>query len=108
MANIIIKIIQFLFRICGLLISNNHISIAVVDHPYKEYRSLKKLYNLPYISNSYHNRTHGKEVFRKTLETTLRKFNVIGFAVSWPLEPWGHPGFECGRTLHVLDYLAGE
>lgn len=76
-----------------------------MDHPYKEYRSRKKLYTLPYISNSYHKRIHGKELLRSSLEKILKEFNIVGFAVSWPLESHGHPGFECGQTLHVLDYL---
>lgn len=96
------------YSICGLLISNDHISMAIVDHPYKEHRILKNLCTIPLLNHSNESKLHGKEVLRKTLKSTFNKFNIIGFAVSWPLEISGQPGAACGMTLHVLDYLCGK
>jgi len=49
-----------------------------------------------------------KEHVKKQINDMVEDLNVVGFVVGWPLEPSGLPGANCGRVLHLLDFLVGK
>ena len=92
----------------ALQITREKVGIALTDTIVTE-KNIQKLDPIPYLTTSC---DHGlKEQNRRVgeeFERIMKKYDICGFVVGWPLEPSGSPGASCGRVLHLLDFLAGK
>ena len=116
----------YTFRIMAIDVKKRLISLSVARHPnynqdyfYEKnriYRTIEKIEPLPYmifadghckdLSRTMFNSR--KEQLKNQIKDFVERFDVVGFVVGWPLEPSGLPGANCGRVLHLLDFLAGK
>jgi hypothetical protein len=77
---------------------------------------IETLESIPYFTSDHHSPklstyNHHKSIqdnILSTIGSVVRDENVRGFLVGWPLQPNARPGLECGRTLHLLDFLANQ
>ena len=105
---------KFLFSILSLDISKHRICISVGQHPNREDQHIiQKMKPIEYMPHEQKNISKAmfktrKEHVKKSIEKVVKKYNISGFVVGWPLEPSGNPGAACGRVLHLLDFLAGK
>jgi len=93
-------------HLMALQITREKVGIALTDTIVTE-KNIQKLDPIPYLTTSC---DHGlKEQNRRVgeeFERIMKKYDICGFVVGWPLEPSGSPGASCGRVLHLLDFLA--
>lgn len=96
--------------IMALDISNDRIGVAFGNHPSRR----TPICTLPPIAFAHgacgskkRNRVESDdENVVATLKELMKRLDVCGFVVGWPLQSDGRPGKPCGRVLHVLDKLA--
>jgi RNase H-fold protein (predicted Holliday junction resolvase) len=95
-------------------ISKDRIAVAIGDHPSKTKHNLRTFNLDPIVlcqpgtqtTLISKERKQAKKQILSQLHEIAEESNACGFVVSWPVESSGSPGAQCGRVLHVLDFLA--
>jgi len=90
-------------------IGRNAIGIAVASHPSNNIpiKHLDSLDRKLETKSNLKRRVLSPDTVNK-LQSIVRKHDVCGFLVSWPVQKVGRCGASCGLVLHALDSIIAE
>ena len=94
----------------SLDITEKRVGVALSNHPSPN-NIVRQIDPIPYITRKLCplvTRAEEKDRVGSELERIIRDHRVCALVVGWPLLPDGRPGGHCGKSLHLLDHLAGE
>lgn len=67
-----------------------------------------QLTSIPLRSSTLNNRKVLSPTVSQELFQAVKKFNVCGIVVSWPVQHDGWCGKSCGKVLHALDQIQAD
>jgi len=90
-------------------IGRNVIGIAVASHPSNNIpiKHLDPLDRKLETKSNLKRRVLAPDILNK-LQSIVRKYDVCGFLISWPVQKVGRCGASCGLVLHALDSIIAE
>ena len=96
--------------VLSLHVGKDSIDLAVTSHPSStsDEDTILPLPSIPIKCEVKENQKVLKADVLAELEDIVKKFDVCGMIVSWPVQKEGWCGAPCGRVLHTLDQIARE
>ena len=96
----------------ALDISQDTLGFALTKLPSQDGPVIQSINSIPYTSKAGSSQKsspiHHRAAILNLIGSVVKEEGVCGFLVGWPLQPDARPGLDCGRTLHLLDYLANQ
>jgi RNase H-fold protein (predicted Holliday junction resolvase) len=94
--------------ILAMDIGSGKISLALSSHPsYREPPRELKSIPIKLETRKGNKRALSRDAVAE-LQEIVKKYNVAGFLVNWPVQPEGRCGAPCGKTLHTLEAILDE